>query len=222
MDPLHLFAPQHAGFHHIGFFHRTQPVAAPSRQLKRRPRHAADFTGGVALGVDADPPALIIGENPARFAEINPAGQLTDDHDIQPRHHLALQAGEIGKGVETLRRAQVGEQVHLLAQPQQPAFGLQAEIEHIILRPAHRTQQHGIGRLRPFHRFIGQGRAVGIIGTAAHQPLGQVEMDGARGGEPADHLAHLCHHFGADAVAGQDEDGRVGHGGSFADQVGVA
>ncbi len=48
-----------------------------------------------------------------------------------------------------------------------------------------------------------------VIGGTAEQPLGDLQV----GGEHAGDLAHLGDYFGADAVAGQEEE--VGHGRTF-------
>ena len=42
--------------------------------------------------------------------------------------------------------------------------------------------------------------------SAADQILGHLEIETAVLGEPVDHLAHLGHHFRADAVARQDQE----------------
>ena len=145
--------------HDVGLLHRADLVLPPPRQLEGRARDAGDLALGVALGVDAD--ALVaLGEDAARLAEVDAGGQLAHDHDVEPGHHLALQRGEVGERVEALRRAQVGVEVHLLAQPQQPALGLHREVEVVVLRPADRAEQHRVRRLRPRHRRVGQRRAV--------------------------------------------------------------
>jgi hypothetical protein len=52
---LHHLAPQDARFHHIGLFHRTDPVVAAGRQFEGGAGDAGDLGLGIALGVDADP-----------------------------------------------------------------------------------------------------------------------------------------------------------------------
>jgi transcriptional regulator with XRE-family HTH domain len=52
---------------------------------------------------------------------------------------------------------------------------------------------------------------MGIIGTAAHQPLGDIKMNAALVAHPGDDLFDLVHNFGANAVAGQDQDRWVCH-----------
>ena len=86
-------------------------------------RHAADFRLAVQHRVKALPLAVIQRADAARLAEIDVAGQLAQDHDIQAGNQLRLQAGCIGQLGIYQRRAQVGEQPQTLADAQQPLFG---------------------------------------------------------------------------------------------------
>ena len=52
---------------------------------------------------------------------------------------------------------------------------------------------------------------MGVVGRAAHEILAHVEGQIALGPVPVDDLANLLHHLGADAVAGKNEKGRIGH-----------
>jgi hypothetical protein len=184
-------------------FSIEQTLLPLPRHLEGRARHARDLAFGVALGVDAD--ALVaLGMDAARLAEIDAGGQLADDHDVEAGDHVLLQRREIGQRVEALGRAQVGVEVHLLAQAQEPTLGLHGEVEHVVFRPAHGAQQDRVDLLRLGHRRVGERRAVGVIGRAADEVLADVEGDALRA-EPVDDLAHLGHDLGADPVAGQDE-----------------
>jgi hypothetical protein len=51
----------------------------------------------------------------ARLSEIDVAGQLAQDQDIEPGHHFGLQGRGIGEFREDGRRPHVGKQVELLA-----------------------------------------------------------------------------------------------------------
>ena len=119
-------APEHARFHHVGLFHRADPVRPAPRQIEGGARDAGDLAFGVALGVDAD--ALVaLGDDAARLAEVDAGGELAHDQDVEAGDHLALQRGEVGECVEALRRTQVGVEVHFLAQTQEPALRLHRE-----------------------------------------------------------------------------------------------
>ena len=106
------------------------------------------------------------------------------------------------------------KEVHLLANAQQAAFGFQREIEIVVFRPANRAQQNRVRRLRLGQSLIRQRHTMGVIGRAADQVFADIELKPALGAEPVDDLADLGHDFGADPVAGQDEDGRIFHVGA--------
>ena len=104
------------------------------------------------------------------------------------------------------RRAHVGEQAEILAQPQQP--GLRPHVVgHLVpFRPADRAEDHGVGGLRLGHGRVGDGDAVRVIGAAADQPLLGLERADALLVEEGDEALDLGHDFGADAVAGEQKE----------------
>jgi hypothetical protein len=59
----------------------------------------------------------------ARLAEVDVAGQLADDQDVQARHQFGLQARRVGELLVADRRAEVGEQAQVLAQAQDGLLG---------------------------------------------------------------------------------------------------
>ena len=207
----HDLPPEHTGFHHIGLFHGTDLVATAAGEFKRRPRDAGNFGFRVALGVDANA-FVAFHVDATRFAKVDARGQFAHDHDVQTGNDLFLERREIGQRVKALRRTQVAEQVHFLAQTQQTAFRFDTEVEVIILRATDGPQQDGIDLLGFGHRFVSQWRAVSVIGAAADQILGHVKRHVALVTIPDDDALHLGHDFGADAVSGEDQKGRVRHG----------
>jgi hypothetical protein len=85
------------------------------------------------------------------------------------------------------------------------------EKSSVVFRPAHGAQQHRVDLLRLGHRrVVGQRRAVRVIGAPPTRSSLTSKAMPARA-EPVDDLAHLGHDLGADAVAGQDKQGAVGH-----------
>ena len=60
---------------------------------------------------------------PLRLAEIDVAGQLAHDQDVQPRDHLGPQRRCVRQFRVDLRRAQVGEQAEFLAQAEDRLLG---------------------------------------------------------------------------------------------------
>src|SRR6185436_8809626 len=86
--------------------------------------NALNLSCGVDLCVDRAPCAVIHLGNSARFAEIDAAGEFTDDQDVETGNDLGLERGRILQRIETDRGAKIGEELEILAQAQQPAFGL--------------------------------------------------------------------------------------------------
>ncbi len=108
--------------------------------------------------------------------------------------------------VEHHRGPEIGEEAHLLAQAQQAALGPHRERQLFPFRPADRAEQHRIGRLGVRHGLVGDRRALGVVGAAADQTFAGVEAREALLVEPFDDAMDLAHHFGADAVARQDQE----------------
>ena len=105
----------------------------------------------------------------------------------------------------------VAHMSNLMAKAQKTAPVLHADVQLVGLRPTPTAQQHRVHRLRLGHGGVRQGRAVGVVGASADQVFRDVEQDAATRAHPADDLFHLGHDFGADAVAGKDEERGVGH-----------
>ena len=134
-----------------------------------------------------------------------------DDHDVEAVDHLALEARGVGQRRIADRRADVGEQREVLAQAQQARFRPHV-IGHLVpLRPADRAEDHGVAGHRLRHGGVVDRLAVGVVGAAADQPLLVFERAHAMGVHPCDQPFHLGHDFGADAVAGEQEELVGGH-----------
>jgi hypothetical protein len=140
-------------------------VAAPG-QFEGDAGDALDLAGGVDLGVEARFwPSEIL--DAARLAEIDAADQFADEHDVQARDQIALQAGGVGQGFEAIGGAQVGEHVHRLAQAQQAGFRAQVARGARPLRAADGAHQHRVAGDGPVADLVQQRRAVGVIAGAA-------------------------------------------------------
>ena len=191
--------------------HQVAPLA---RQIEGDPGNAVDFRRGIELGVDALAAAVVQSLDAARLAEIDAAGELAHDHDVQAGHQFGLERGGLGQRLETDGRAQVGEQFELLAQAQQALFRLEMEGVAVPLGAADRAEHHGVARFRLGHDHVGDRRALGVQRRAADQAVVQIEFHRPFPAEPVGDPDDLVHHFGADAVARQDEEGFVAAHGS--------
>ncbi len=211
MYPPHHLAPQHAGDHDVGFFHRRHLVAAQARQFKGDAGDALDLVLVIDLGIDGALFARGQGDEFLGLTEIDPAGQFAHDHDVETGHHLGLQGRGVFQRVETQSRTQIGEQAEIAAQTQQRPFRLQVERQRIPLRTADGAEQHRVGLKRFGHHRVGGGHAVGLVGHAADQIVVGDDFQPALGGVPAEHAAGLFHDFGADPVAGQQKNSISAH-----------
>ena len=207
--------PEHAGFHDVALFHRGQLVAALARQIEGDPGDALDLIGVVDLGIDGALLAVAEIGDGLRLAEIDPAGELAHDHDVEALDHLALQAGGVRQRRIAHRRTQIGEQAEVLAQPQQPGLGARLIGNAVPFRAADRAEDHGVARPSACAMVASVMLCLaGVIGRAADQALLGLEMRDALRVEPVDQALHLRHHFGADAVAGEKQQ-FVGRHGKF-------
>ena len=116
-------APEHARLHHVELLGRGHLVAALAGEVEGDPGDALDLAGRVDLGVDGALRAVLQGHDLLRLAEIDAAGELAHDDDVEALDHLALQGGGVGEGRVADRRAQVGEQAEILAQAQEARLG---------------------------------------------------------------------------------------------------
>src|SRR6185437_1771827 len=98
----------------------------------------------------------------------------------------------------------------VFAQTQKPALRAMLERQRVPFGPAHRTEQHGICRACLRHHRIGRGRTMRLVRDAADQIFVDRVGELAVLAEPFEHAARLGHHFGPDAVTGQQQD-FVGH-----------
>ncbi len=152
VHPLHLFPPEHARFHDVRLLRRAHPALPLAGELEGDAGDPADLLGRVDLRVDAAAAAVRQRLDAARLAEIDAAGELADDHHVEPADDLRLQRRGIDERIEDHRRPQVGEQRQVLAQAQQAALGLLGERQRVPLRAADGAEQHGIGGERIRHR----------------------------------------------------------------------
>ncbi len=202
----HHLAPEHAGLHHVGLLAGGHLAPPATGQLEGHARHPLDLRLGVELGVHGPPAAVGKGLDPPRLAEIDPAGELAHDQDVEPRHHLPLQTGGVRQGLEAQGRPKVGEGVHRLAQAQEPRLGPLVARDACPLGTADRPHQHGVRGQGLRFRLGAQGLAVQVEAGPTERLFGEFEMEVAVRGHPGGDPAHLGDHLGPDAVPGQEQE----------------
>ena len=93
-------------------FDRSRARSKATRAMR------CDFAGRIDLRVDRAPRAVVHVPDAARLAEIDAAGELADDQDVETGDHFGLQRGRVFQRIEADRRAQIREQLEILAQAQ--------------------------------------------------------------------------------------------------------
>jgi hypothetical protein len=163
---------------------------------------ALDLVSVVNLRVDAALLAVAQIPDLLRRSEIDATRQLTDDQDIEPFDHVALERGGFGERRIADRRTQIGEELQVLAQAQKSGFRAHL-IGHLVpFGPADGPEHHRIGVLRQRHGRIGHGLTMGVVSRAADQILLDLGTQPARV-EPGDDALELGRDLGPDAVTGQ-------------------
>ena len=141
-----------------------------------------------------------------RLAEIDAAGQLAHDHDVEAVDEVALQRGGVGERRVADRRAEIGEQLEVFAQAKQPRLGPLVVWHAVPFGAADGAEHDGVGGERLLHGRLGDGLAMGVIGAAADEVGLGLDGREAAGIDPGDEAADLGHHLGADAVAGKQQE----------------
>ena len=176
------------------------------RQVEGDAGDALDLVGVVDLRIDGALLAVADVADLLRLAEIDAAGQLAQDQDVEPLDQLALQRRGVGERRIADGGAEIGEDAELLAQPQQRRLRALLVGHLVPFRPADRAEDHRIGGERLRHRRLGDRHAMRVVGGAADQIL--LDLEGAEPGlvHEGDDRLHLGHDLRADAVAGKKED----------------
>ena len=204
--------PQHARAHDVALLGGMHLVAALAGQVEGDAGDALDLARRVHGGVHGALLAILQRDNLLGLAEIGAAGQLAQDEDVEALHLLAPQRGGLGQGRIADGRAQVGEQIEVLAQAEQARLGADL-VRHLVpLGPAHRAEQDRIGRLGLGQRLAVERHPVLVDGGTADEAGLGLELHLPLLVEEGDDALHLGHHLGADAVAGQEQERLCGHG----------
>ena len=137
--------PQLEGFEHIGLVHAGHALATLLRGLEGDVGDALDLGTGVAHGVEGFLGAgeVAIGGHAAaaRLAEVDVAGQLADDEDVEARDQFGLEAGGVGQFLVADGGTEVGEQAQGLAQAENGLLGAQRAVQRVVLPVAHGAEQ---------------------------------------------------------------------------------
>ena len=142
----------------------------------------------------------------AAFAEVDAAGQFTQDQNIHAGDPFRFQGRVRGHGSGNFDGAEVGEQAEAFAQTEDRFFRADLWRDIVPFRAADSAEQHGVGDFGRRDGGFRQGNAVFVDGGTA----GQMRRADAfhirpRGGGMQDRNRRRGD-FRADAVAGNDDD----------------
>src|SRR5690606_39802610 len=102
----------------------------------------------------------------ARLTEINTAGQLAHNEDVEASHHFRLERRSVSQLRIEDGWPQVAEQIEFGAELEQPFLRTDGAIQLVPLRAADGAEQDGIGRARLLQRLVRQRYAGRIDGGA--------------------------------------------------------
>ncbi len=203
--------PEHAVAHDVALLGGVDLVLALARKVEGDAGDALDLARRVDGRVDGALLAVFEGHHFLRQAEVGAAGELAQDEDVEAFDELALQRGGFGECRIADGGAEVGEEVEVLAQAQQAAFGADVVGDVVPLRAADGAEDDRVGLRGLVDGLICNGLAVLVDGGAADEGGLCGELDLALLVEDRDHPLDLRHDLGADAVAGKKEQVLVRH-----------
>src|SRR6185503_7043959 len=138
--------------------------------------------------------------------EVQTAGQLANDEDVDAFEALGAQRRAGGELGERAHRAEVGPQAERLAQPEQALLGADLGGRVVPGRAADGAEQHGVGAATGGERVVGERRAVGVDRCTADQALIEREAVPEQLADRVEDAARLVHDFGADAITREQDD----------------
>ncbi len=137
----------------------------------------------------------------ARLSEIDAAGQLPNDDEVDPPEHAGLERCRIGQSRIGDNGPQVGVKIVFAAQRQQ-ASGLARRGRNLFcLRAAGRAPKNRIGFVHCFDGVRRQHLAGGEIRNKPVLRFAQDHRNAALSSEPVENSMRLRRDFGADAFA---------------------
>ena len=148
---------------------------------------------------------------PRGLAKVDPAGELAHDQDVEPGHKLGFQRRRPRQAAQSHGWAQIGIQVQLRPQPQQPPLRALCHRQSVPFGTAHRAHEHGICVSRSVQRRRRQRRAVPIDGNTANVRIfeRQTQFRGLALRGNRRHAHHVRHDLRPDAVTGQHQHSRA-------------
>jgi hypothetical protein len=137
-----------------------------------------------------------------RLAEIYVAIQLADEQYVETSCDLRPERRSTDEILIQKRRAQIGKEMQLLAQPQHALLWAEPTVKCVVFPIAGRAEQDRIGLFGKSKRPVGKWIAARIVSRAANRRF--FEFEGFA--EAVQHLDRFSHDLRADAITGQHCD----------------
>ena len=115
-----------------------------------------------------------------RVAEVDPAGQLADDQEVDAREQLRAQRRRPGQGRVDGHRPEVGEQAEAAAQGEERLLGSDRRARVGPFRAADGPEQDRVGLAAGGQVLVADGDPVRVDGGAADEVLRPVDAEAER------------------------------------------
>lgn len=195
--------PQTRAFQDIGLVDAQQAFAAAAGQLEGYAGDPLHLKSTIAFYVECFQSICSI--SAATVAEIDTAGQFTDDQDVDSLgRDIRMQRAGIGKRLVQDGRSEVGEKAHLGPKAQECFLRTFAARKAVPTRSADRSQKHGIASFAGHDRGGRQGFAGRVDGDAAGQKLLELKIMAVSNGNRFKDGPGAVGNFRTDAVSGDD------------------
>ncbi|MGY4448781.1 hypothetical protein ACVWZR_003441 [Bradyrhizobium sp. i1.3.1] len=182
------------------------PAFARPRQFERGSRHPANLAGGVLLGVETAALAVRQRFDAARFAEIDAAGELADDDEVDILQHRGLER----RGVRQRRIGDDGPEIRikvvLAAQRQQASRLARCRRDLSGFRTTRRAPEYRVGLLHRLDGVVRQHLARREIGDETVLRFAQRHGNAAPRRKPFENAVRLVGHFRTDAFTADHGD----------------
>ncbi len=182
-------------------------LLALARRLEPDARDALDLRHAVVHRVEAFASPRALRAAAARLAEVDVAGQLAHDHEVEPGDDVGLERRSGGElGIQD-RRTQVREQA---AAPcgcaSNALLGAHVARQRVVLRAADGAHQHRVGRLRERERGAAAADGRPRRSRRRRSAPSRSSIGSPSSRSTLEHALRLSDDLGADAVARQDCD----------------
>ena len=162
-------------------------------------RKAGNTFNFIAL-IDHGVPAFVLVES-SRLAEINTAGEFTEDKEISTLNHVGLEGGGSEQGVVDFCRSEVCKKAKLFADFEQCGFRFVFMGQRFPFWAADGTKQNSITLFAGFERGRSKHFTVQVIRSTTEGMLLNLYCKAVFSGELIQYCNSSGNYFGADSIS---------------------